>query len=202
MRHAPQLIALLALPALLLVNPLLLQGCFLRCPEPLPYDDGVEVQTTSEKLDQIITLMHDDGVLELQISRTSLTPALTRRPEPDQDHALHLVQTAHAIPSCQHSEPPPSAYTLNTRLVATWIPAEGEALTLIEDERLQPSRAVDAAQARSGRGELTLSGTGVRLDFEGRERYQLTQGSIHATVNERPWHIEFTADAITTLQRD
>lgn len=199
MRHAPKLLAAFSLPFLLLLNPLILQGCFLRCPEPLPYDDSEASRTTAERLDQLITVMHDDGVLELQLSKSRLLPNGSMRAD---SSTLHLIQPALAIPSCQTHEPGPSSYTVSTSLVATWIPAEGEPITLLDDVPLNTNHSIDPSQARKGRGRLQLSASGVQLYFEGDERYQLDHGTVSVELDGRSWTIAFTGDTITTLQYD
>ena len=138
--------------SLALINPLVLQGCFgfLTCPEiepePAPSYPAEEA-AIKQGLEQSFSYPNEDGSLELtltdvHINRIYTAHNLTASPDslsrcrPARE--IHLIQQALAISPCPPPERGPelSSYEISAVLNATWIPNEGEAIVLADNEGL------------------------------------------------------------------
>lgn len=205
------LVAASVMALLFLVNPLALQGCFLRCPELQPYDYSRDIEPATNNLTRTYTAESKEGVLELQLSDVRLFPAIKRQygnltePVGDSHHALsniHLISPAYATPSCQTHEPPPAKYEVIATLEATWIPAEGDAVVLLEEFLLYGE--LDASDAKSGKGYLDLkartSSTTSSLKLvPGQDGFSLESSKLATTHDGKQWDIVTSSGEVSSI---
>lgn len=146
------------------LNPIFfLSGCFLRCPDPLPYVHNYSVLEAelAQALSTPTTPINDEGMLEITLSDPRLRPmyqaSMTPR-KPTVDHGSSLVQSAYATPSCETHERPPqlSFYYVTAVLSIVWIPSEGESVTLVDG--LNVSGNINGELEALG-ADLTVRGT-------------------------------------------
>lgn len=159
----------------LVFNPLLLQGCFFRCPEPRPFIHNLQPLQSQliEMLKPRITPSNKEGLLEITVTDPRLSPnykwsSLSWRLE-----APSLVQPAYAMASCPSHEAPPQLrdYTVSAKLSVVWIPVNGDAITLVE------------GLAISGQAQGSLNALDNTLTM---------RSAASNDADARSWHLKFT----------